>query len=1136
MALPTLNGRGGLVSTFIRHPNAANLLMVLMIVFGVFALGRINTQFFPTVATDSVSVSISWSGASAEDVESNVLALVEPSVRFIEGVKEMQSYAREGSGSISLEFTEGYDMQKAISDVETAVKSIGTLPDDADDPEVSLSQWFDRVARLSISGEVSEATVRTWAKRIRDDLIEAGIDRVTFTGLRDPELQVEIPERELRRLDLTIAEIGQAVSANSRDLPSGNLEGAVERQMRTLTDVESVRTLGQVEVRSFPSGEKVYLSDIADIEEGYDGSIRGLSSGRPAIELNIQRTASADTLESNAILTAYLEELRPQLPPSMELQVYDVRAEAVAERIMLLVKNGLTGLLLVIAVLFIFLNGRIAFWVAAGIPVALLATIGLMYVSGQTINMISLFGLIMMLGIIVDDAIVVGEHTNTRLQMGDDPVTAAENGVGDMFTPVTAALTTTMATFSPMLLITGGIGQIIGVLPLVVVAVAIASIIECFFILPGHLAHSLEGRKRPRWSWWRMFFVALVLLLFVVSFLTRGAGEGSALMSIPAIAAFEQWRATAPSFLWATVLAAGMLVVAALAEFAIYAVRVGFGDRAKRLAVTEHTESKFRQTFDRGFDAFRSGPFNWAVQLAYNWRYVTVALAVGLIMIVGVGLIRGSHVGFVFFPSPESENISGNIVFHPGTPEEDAIAAIAQYEDALLRAQQSLTGGDEQLIRATFITLGQSGRQRADNVGRITVQLTTSETRTVRTPDIVREWNRFVPEIADVRRFSVRQSRGGPPGADVDVELSGPSIGVLKEAAGEVTDILAAINGVSGVEDDLPFGKPELVMTLKPRGAALGFTMDEVGRQVRNAFEGTIPRRFARGDDEIAIRITQTMPVSGTAALRTMQLRSPAGAYVPLTEIVTLQEQQGFAAIQRKNGKTTISVSGDIDSDVNTTDGVVEQLLGSGALETVARKHGVSYAFGGRSEEQREAFRDIGTGSMIALAVIYIILAWVFGSYFRPFAVMAIIPFGIVGAVLGHYLLGFQMTILSVIGLLGLAGILVNDSIILVARLDERLRSGETVSEAAVGASRDRLRAVLLTSLTTVGGLLPLLFETSLQAQFLMPMAITMVFGLATATLLVLFLVPVFIGIGDDIRRGLVALYGQRRDTMVPGE
>lgn len=1128
------------IGAFLRHPNAANLLMVLMILFGIFALARINTQFFPTIETSTVSVSIAWSGASAEDVERNILAVAEPELRFLDGVKEVNSYAREGSASIRLEFEEGMDMQQAVADVDTAAKALSNLPEGAEDPKVTTSQWFDRVASVSIGGDVSEAVLRQWAKRIRDDLIERGIDKVTFTGMRDPELQVTIAERELRQLDLTIDEVSRAISANSRDLPSGSLDGTVERQLRTIADVENARALGAIEIRSFPTGEKVRLGDIAGIEDGFeDGAIQGFSNTYRAIEIDVQSTATADTLTTNTILQDYVAEIRPQLPPSLELQVYQVRADALSERIMLLVKNGLTGLALVLIVLFAFLHVRIAIWVAVGIPVALLATIGLLYVFGETINMMSLFALIMMLGVIVDDAIVVGEHTDTRLAMGDEPMTAAENGVGAMFTPVTAALTTTIATFAPLLLIGDTIGQIIGVLPIVVIAVALASIVECFFILPGHLSHSLEGRRAPRWSHWRVFTIAFIVVLFLAAFFTRAGGEGGVASALPLLADLEAWRQTVSPFLFGSVAAAGALILAVLVELLLYAARVGFGGRTAPDDANELPEDGwFRRNFDAGFDWFRRGPFTWLVRLAYNWRYVSMAIAIGLVMVFAWGLRAGEHVGFVFFPSPESENISGSVILHPGTPEAEAIAAVSAFEGALRRAEANLTEGtDEPLIEAVFVTLGSSGRAQGDNLARIKVQLTISERRSVRTPDIVRAWQAEAPQLPSVRRFAVRQSRGGPPGADIDVELRGPSIAVLKEAAVDVTEIVAVIPGVTGVEDDLPYGKPELVMTLTPRATALGFTLDDVGTQVRNSIEGMVPRRFARGDDEVTIRVSQQIDGQGTAALRSMMLTSPSGNLVPLTEIVTLSEQQGFSAIQRKNGKTTISVTGEIDATINTTDGVVDQLVSSGALDAVARTYGIEYGFGGRSQEQRAAFADLGFGTLIALSVIYIILAWVFGSYFRPFAVMLIIPFGVVGAVVGHWLMGFQLTMLSMIGLLGLSGILVNDSIILVARLEERLKTGEAIREACINASCDRFRAVLLTSLTTIGGLVPLLFETSLQAQFLKPMAITMVFGLATATLLVLFLVPVFIGIGEDIRNGLVSLYGDRRRRLpVPGE
>ncbi|MDA4848040.1 efflux RND transporter permease subunit [Hoeflea poritis] len=1131
-AAEDLRGSGGLVRTFIRHPNAANLLMMLMILLGVFSILQINTQFFPSVDRPRIDISLSWSGASAEDIEANLLAVIEPEVRFVEGVDVMTSTAREGSGSIRLEFEDGSDMQKALSDVEAAVTGVSTLPDDADTPSVSKASFFDRIASLSVGGSAPEAIKREWAKHIRDELIARGIDKIDFTALRDREIRIDIPERELRRLGLTINDVSRSVADNSSDLPSGTLEGAVERQLRSLADAESPQTLGNIEVVSFASGEKVRIKDIADVSNGFDTSeTRGFTGGNVAIEIDVRRAATADTLRTARILNEYLEELRPQLPHNIEIKTYEVSSDRLLERIMLLVKNGLGGLVLVVVILFLFLDARIAFWVAAGIPVALLATVGFMFISGQTINMISLFGLIMMLGIIVDDAIVVGEHTYTRLQMGDDPMTAAENGVAMMIKPVLAAMTTTIAAFAPMLLISDTIGQIMGVLPLVAMAVIVASLLECFYVLPGHLAHALERQRGPRWSYWRQFFFAFVAV-FVMTVATAPysplmdrASDGSAIGNW--LTGFRDL----PLPLRLILVAGCALVVAMVIEYLILGLRRTFASRsaAQSSDVSLHQRG-FRGWFDRNFSRFRDGPFNALVTLSFRWRYVTVSIAIGLALVLAIGLMQGKRVEFVFFPSPEAENIRGNISFIAGLPEEDAIKAIEKVEEAFRKAEQELTGGEEALAESIFVMFSKASRFGGTSAT-IKVQLTSSETRTVRTPDIVRAWRQAVPDVAGVSRFSIFQSRGGPPGRDIDIELRGDRIADLKAAATEMIPILGSISGVSGADDNLPYGKPELVVEMLPRGAALGFTADDIGRQLRNAFDGQIPFRFARGDDEVTVRVSQIMRVGGTAALRNFELRSPTGDFVPLTEVARLTERQGFAYISRKDGKTKISVTGDIDNEVNTTDGVIEELEASGVIAQIAARYGIDYRYGGRSEEQKNAFADLRLGMIVALSVIYIILAWVFASYARPLAVMLIIPFGVVGAVFGHWVMGFQLTILSWIGLLGLSGILVNDSIILVTRLEERLRQGEDLVSAATGASRDRLRAVLLTSLTTIGGLLPLLFETSLQAQFLMPMAITIVFGLAMATLLVLFLVPALMGIGSDIRSAFVAIFGHQPRT-----
>lgn len=1188
-------GWAGLVSTFIRHPNAANLLMVLMIIFGVYSIAKINTQFFPTVDRPTIGVIISWPGASAQDVEVNILAVAEPELRFINGVDKITSTASEGNGAITLEFGEGTDMQQALADVETASKAISNLPEDAESPVVSKSQFFDRVAQLAIVGTASESVKRDWAKRMRDDLIERGIDKINFTGLRAPEISVELPERELRRLSTTVSDVSNIIRNNSQDLPSGSVEGDVERQLRTIANARDAKAIRDIEVKSFPTGEKVKLSDIATINEAYDDSeTRGLSNNLAAIELDIRRAPTADTLQTAQILFDYIDEIEPQLPDNVQIETYRVASDALSERIGLLVNNALGGLIIVVITLFIFLNARIAFWVAAGIPIALLATIGVMLLIGQTINMITLFTLIMMLGIIVDDAIVVGEHTNTRLEAGDNYIEAAENGVGMMMTPVMAAMLTTLAAFSPILLINDTIGQIMGVLPYVVIAVLIASLVECFFILPGHLAHSLKARKGKSWSYWRQFFIAFMITLGSTAILHRmSANLGDN------VSPFITQIAHMPIYLQAPLIALSALIIASFLELVylkylrpattfvtsfilvglttnvqqsmageIEGVRAFIGSllslpaanmmqvavigaavatiilelvarrRERNLTIDEievlkEQDGWFRRNFDKGFNWFRDNPFDFLVSLSYHWRYVTIAISAGLVMVLAVGLIRSGEVEFVFFPSPEAENITGIVIFNAGLPEDQSLAAIAAYEQALHRADASLTDENEQLVTAVFTSFGASNRS-GSVTARISVQLTASELRTVRTPDIVSAWRRSAPRIAGVTRFSIAQSRGGPPGRDIEVRLQGDSSEQLKLAADDVADLISTVEGVSGVEDNLPYGKPELVIELTPFGTALGFTIDTVGRQIRNAFEGSVPYRFARGDDEVTVRVSTISRENGMAALRALSLKSPSGEFVPLTEIVSLSERQGFASIRRLDGKTTISVSGDIDDNISTTDKVIETLEASGELASLTASHGVTYTYGGRSEEQRNAFADLSLGATIAVAVIYIILAWFFGSYWQPLAVMLIIPFGIVGAVFGHWLLGFKLTILSMIGLLGLSGILVNDSIILVARLNERMKQGYDVAASAIGASKDRLRAVMLTSLTTIGGLLPLLFETSRQAQFLLPMAITIVFGLALATFLVLFLVPSLVGVGNDIRTFFIAIYGRLKDDDVP--
>jgi len=1119
----TVNRSRGFLDLIVRHANAANLIMAIMVLFGAYGFAKLNTQFFPTIKTDRISVSISWSGASAEDVTTNILEVIEPELRFIDGLDEIVSYGREGSASVQMEFLEGTNMQQALSDVEQAVAGVTTLPVDSETPVISASTFTDGVATLALRGPFTEQALKIFARQMRDDLLARGIDKVELYGYRSPEYLVEIPERELRRLDLTIADVAGEIAGNTIDLPAGNLDGAVERQIRALSEERSPDAVGRVEVKSFASGEKTLVQDIGTVTRDYDTSEnQGFSGGDRAVELQILRAEKTDTIKAATIVDDYLAEITPQLPQSLDILKYDVRADAVEGRITLLVENGLSGLILVVGILFLFLNARIALWVAAGIPVAMMATIGIMWLMGESINMISLFALIMMLGVIVDDAIVVGEHTATRQSLGDSPGDAAVNGATTMLAPIFAASLTTIAAFLPILLVGDVLGQIMGTLPVVVVAVVIASLIECFLVLPGHLSHALDSR--PGWSWWRVVLVAGAPAFFLSGLVSQPD------LSVPPYLDFiddplRNLKDTAGVVVFELVVVVSCFILALALETLLMAMR-----RSKRRSGTYGRPSWFRRGFDAGFGWVRDFPFRGLVSAAVSWRYVTLAIAVAA-MILAVGLVRGGRVGFTFFPSPESENLTASIFFHAGIPEDQAIDGILKIETALGEAEAKLTEGTGQdLIVASYATLGKAGNNRGDNVANITVQLTRSEERSIRTPEIVRAWRAAVPSIPGMARISIAERRGGPPGRDLDIRLSGAPLNELKAAAQELQQELSGFPGTSGVEDDLPYGKPELVVELTPRGRALGFTVETAARQIRNAFEGNIARRFAEGDEEVAVRVKQVFDQDGTAALRQLSLKTSAGAFVPLTEVVKLTDDQGFSVILRRDGRTVVTVVADVDSTVTSNTEIIGD-LNQAFLPDLAERYGLDYSFAGRAEEQSNAFSDLLTGVLLAVVGIYIILAAIFASYARPLVVMSIIPFGIVGAIVGHYLMGFNLTILSMIGLLGLAGILVNNSIILVARFEERQATGEDLDSAAVGSSCDRLRAVLLTSLTTIGGLLPLMFETSLQAQFLLPMAITIVFGLGTATALVLVLVPALIKIGDDIG-GLVRL----RRRPVPGE
>ncbi len=1025
MSGPEENGRfpavGGPVRFFTRHATAANLLMILLCLAGLLALERLDTRLLPTRDNPRVSVRVSWPGASASDLNDSVVRALEPALRYLDGVEDFFGYSREGNVYMAVQFRRDMDPDRAVEEVQKAIDDAANLPEGIDPPKVRPVRRFERVAKILVSGPFDEKTLKQWALRIRDGLLAAGIGRVTMTGARDEEILVSAPERNLARHRLSMDDISRAIARETRERPAGSLRGGLDRSVHGAGRPGTAEEIAAIPLRVLRNGERLTIGDVAAVREGFNADqVRGLHAGRPAIRLEVQRTEAADTLTSNRILHEYVAKLRPALPKGLKVEVFDVRAEYLVDRIWLLVENGLQGLLIVLVTLFLFLNARIAFWVAAGIPVAMLATLAVMWLTGQSINMFSLFALILVLGVIVDDAIVVGEHAETLRASGLPPAEAAERGAMRMFAPVLAATLTTIAAFIPTFFFGGRVGDMLTALPLVVISALLASLAECFLILPAHLRHALAARRPP---------------------------------------------------------------------------------------------SRFRRVFDAGFTAFRERIFLPLARLAYDWRYATFAGAAALLM-VSIAMIASGRLRFDFFPSPEPEYISASITMQAGTSREKTQQALAMVEDALKRAERRL-GKGEKLVRATFSWLGKLGYNNGDHLAQIDVQLTPSETRSVRTRRIVRAWKRLVPPIAGMENFSIGVRRHGGAPRDLEIRLKGDDPFVLKRAALEIENVISGIEGVLSVDDDMPWGKRDVRIHLNEKGRALGFTIDDVSAQVRQALEGEVVRRFARDSREIAVRLKRIGRAKGMQALQELRLRSPGGAYAPLRDIATLEDRSSFSTIFRRDGRTSIVIGADLDSARLTLSEARARLKAAG-IERIAARHGVELDLAGGLREQRRGFSDLRRGVALALALIYLILAWVFASYAKPLIVMSIIPFGVIGMVAGHLLTGHDLTMLSLVGLLGLSGIIVNDSIILVARAGERMAGGEDPREAAVGAAGDRLRAVLLTSLTTIGGLAPLLFEKSIQAQFLIPMAVTITFGLAAGTFLVLLLAPAIYGILAD--------------------
>ncbi len=1033
---------GGILSYFTRHRTAANLVLVIMLAAGLAAFPRMRAQYFPDVIIENAGVSVTWSGAGPEDVDQAIVQVLEPALLAVEGVSSSDATSREGKAQITLEFEPGWDMSRALDELQAAVDAVNTLPEDAEDPVVWRGAWRDRVTDVIITGPVGVDQLGRFADEFVTRLFAEGVTRTTISGIAAPETIVEVPSLSLIRNDVTMAEIAEAIAGAAEADPAGDVGGGTAR-VRTGTAKRTAEEVAAIVLRSNPDGSKLTIGDVASLRvEGIDRDRVFFVDDNPAISVRIDRTESGDAVKIQHQVEAVAAEMQRSLPGGVRLDLIRTRAEQITARLNILLDNGLLGLGLVVTLLFLFLNARTAFWVAAGIPVSMMAAIAIMYAFGLTLNAISLFALIITLGIVVDDAIVVGEHADFRARRLKEPaVEAAENAARRMFAPVFSSSLTTIIAFFGLVAIGGRFGTLIADIPFTVIMVLIASFVECFLVLPNHMAHALMHVGRRHWY-----------------------------------------------------------------------------DTPSRIV-------------NRGFSWFRDGVFRWAMSVVLWARYPVLALSFLVLAWQSAIFIRGD-LEWRFFNSPEQGSVSGNFAMLPGATREDTLAMMRELQRATTEvgAQYEAEHGTNPLAYVVAEIGGNSGRGLAGadtkenwQLGGISIDLIDADLRPYSSFEFVATLQDAVRNHPLVETVSFRGWRGGPGGDALDVELYGADSDTLKSAAEAVKTALARYPEVSALEDSLSYDKDELVLDLTPQGQALGITIDGLGKVLRNRLNGIEAATYPDGPRSAAIRVE--LPESELTAdfLDQTQVRTGAGAYVSLSDIVSVERKSGFSTIRRENGLRLVNVTGDISEDDPARAAEIMAELEQSILPRIEQDYGVAWQLAGLAEQESEFLNDALLGFMMCLLGIYLTLAWIFGSWTRPIVVMAVIPFGLVGAIYGHVAWGVPLSMFSIVGLIGMTGIIINDSIVLVTTIDEYARDRGLIP-AIIDGTADRLRPVLLTSATTVLGLAPLLFETSQQAQFLKPTIVTLVYGLGFGVVLVLLVVPALIASQQDVGKQFGAL------------
>ena len=1091
------------IAWFAENHIAANLMMALMILAGLASLPRTPQKTFPDVEISMISITVPYLGAAPEEVEEGVCIRIEEEIDGVESIERVRSVAAEGVCSVTVELFDDADEAVALDDVKNRIDAIDTFPEETEKPVLSLVTQKYSVLEIAVTGPPDERTLKVIGQRVRDEIAALpGITQVELANTRPYEISIEVSEESLRRHELSFDQVANAVRRSSVDLPGGSIKTAEgEILLRTKGQAYSGPEFEQLVVLTRNDGTRVLLRDVATVVDGFEETDQWVRyEGRPAAIIRVFRVGSQDALEIVATARDYVTKARSRLPEGVELMIWSDTSKMLRGRLDTLLGSARLGFLLVLLVLALFLRPRLSFWVSVGVPVSFLGALALLPAFGMSIDAITIFALILVLGILVDDAIVIAENVHTHQQRGGNLLRDSIRGAQEMSVPVIFGVLTTMTAFIPFLLSPGTMGQLMSILAIVVISCLAFSVIESQLVLPAHLGHRHATRPAAEVTLMVLPIFALALSVLV-----------SELRSYLAL-----------------------LVLAVATLLALH--------RAGRLDRPAAALLEWQAGFARTLEHFTRHTFRQRVEQALAWRYTTISIAVALLLIA-LGALAGGRLPFSFFPPLDGDRVIARLTMPLGTPAEVTEAAVDLLERsaAELRAEldrdyaangQSLVlhslsavgghpVGESEFGPPTRITGGPAGS--GGHLGEVTIELIPSQQRAVSTPAVAQRWRELTDPIPDAVQLQFDSSMV-TMGKAIDIQLQGRDIDELREAATRVRAELAEYPGVTDIADSFRAGKQELKLHILPSGEALGLTLNDLARQVRHAFYGEEAQRIQRGRDDVRVMVRYTEAERRSlGSLASMRIRTPDGSEVPFSSVARAELGRGFSSIQRADRQRVVNVTADVDR-TQTTSGQVLASLAAGSLGELARDYpDLSYHLEGEQREQSEAIGGLLPLLGVALFAIYALLAIPLRSYTQPLIIMSVIPFALVGAIAGHLLMGFLglvngLSFMSVMGFIAASGVVVNSSLVLIHSVNARRAEGVGIHDAVRDASIARFRPIVLTSLTTFVGLTPLMLNRSVEAVTMVPMAVSLAFGVLFATFVTLFVVPSGYLIVEDLK------------------